>query len=149
MWAFAITWHSSSVNFYCLWSPCLITDRDEMSNLYRGSAIDASYQVSVHLARRVFRSVNKHGRHRQFLFLMGWFLKIFSSETALPNEAKLGRKHLWQVLSKDCSFCLNPLTNMATTGNSCFWLVEKKIFRNWPIRNKNGLWRPCLLTDGN
>jgi hypothetical protein len=25
-------------------------DRDEMSNLYRGSSIDASYQVSVHLA---------------------------------------------------------------------------------------------------
>jgi hypothetical protein len=25
-------------------------DRDEMSNLYRGPAIDASYQVSIHLA---------------------------------------------------------------------------------------------------
>jgi hypothetical protein len=25
-------------------------DRDEMSNLYRGSSIDASYRVSVHLA---------------------------------------------------------------------------------------------------
>jgi hypothetical protein len=24
---------------------------------------------------------------------------------------------------------------------------EKKIFRNRPIRNKNGLWQPCLLTD--
>jgi hypothetical protein len=32
-----------------------LTDRDEMSNLYRGSAIDASYQVSVHLAKRVQR----------------------------------------------------------------------------------------------
>ena len=27
------------------------------------------------------RTVNKHGRHRQFLFLVGRFLKIFSSET--------------------------------------------------------------------
>ena len=27
----------------CLWWPCLSTDRDEMSNLYRGYAIDASY----------------------------------------------------------------------------------------------------------
>jgi signal transduction histidine kinase len=26
-------------------------DRDEMSNLYRGPSIDASYQVSVHLAQ--------------------------------------------------------------------------------------------------
>jgi hypothetical protein len=25
-------------------------DRDKMSNLYKGSSIDASYQVSVHLA---------------------------------------------------------------------------------------------------
>jgi hypothetical protein len=28
----------------------LLTDRDEMSNLYRGPPIDASYHVSVHLA---------------------------------------------------------------------------------------------------
>ena len=28
----------------------LLTDRDEMSNLYREPSIDASYQVSVHLA---------------------------------------------------------------------------------------------------
>ena len=33
----------------CLWRPCLLMDRDEMSNLYREPSIDASYQVSVHL----------------------------------------------------------------------------------------------------
>jgi hypothetical protein len=37
-------------NKNCLWRPCLLMDRDEMSNLYRGHSIDASYQVSVHLA---------------------------------------------------------------------------------------------------
>jgi hypothetical protein len=38
-----------------LWRPCLLTDRDEMSTLYRGPPIDASYQVSVHLAKRFQR----------------------------------------------------------------------------------------------
>ena len=31
------------------WWPCLLMDRDEMSNLYGGRSIDGSYQVSVHL----------------------------------------------------------------------------------------------------
>jgi hypothetical protein len=37
-------------NKNCLWWPCLLKEQDEMSNLYRGHAIDASYHVSLHLA---------------------------------------------------------------------------------------------------
>jgi hypothetical protein len=43
-------------------------DRDEMSNLYRGPSIDASYQVSVHLA---------------LWFQRRRFLKIGQSETRI------------------------------------------------------------------
>jgi hypothetical protein len=65
-------------NKNCLWLPCLLTDRDKKSNVYRESSIDASYQDSVHLA---------------------------------------------------------------------MWFQRRRYFRNQPIRNKNCLWRPCLLTD--
>jgi hypothetical protein len=50
-------------NKNCLWWPCLLTDQDEMSNLYRGPSIDASSQVSVHLAkwfqRRRFKKIGQ------------------------------------------------------------------------------------------
>ena len=42
-------------NKNCLWRPCLLIDRDEISNLQRGPSIDASYHVSVHLAERFQR----------------------------------------------------------------------------------------------
>jgi hypothetical protein len=58
----------------------LLTDRDEMSNLYKGSSKDASYQVLIHVAKRFQR---------------------------------------------------------------------RGFFRNQPIRNKNGMWWPCLLTNRN
>ena len=46
-----------------LWWPCLLMDRDGMSNLYRGPSIDVSYQVSDHLAmwfqRRRFLEIDQ------------------------------------------------------------------------------------------
>jgi hypothetical protein len=46
----------------------LLTDRDEISNLYKGPSIDASYQVSVQLAKKC------QGRR---------FLEIDQSETRI------------------------------------------------------------------
>ena len=52
----------------CMWWPCLLMDRDEMINQYRGPSIDTSYQVSVHLGQRLQRRR---------------FLKISQSETRI------------------------------------------------------------------
>ena len=47
-------------NKNCMWWPCLLTDRDEMSDLHREHSIDASYQVSV-----VVMFANRLGRNEQ------------------------------------------------------------------------------------
>jgi hypothetical protein len=76
-----------------------------MSNFHRGPSIDASYQVLVHLAKN---------------FQRRRFFKIDQSETRIA----FGDHIRWAILYKDCSFRPDSLTNMATTGNSSFLLVD-------------------------
>ena len=62
-------------NKNCLWRPCLLSNCDEMCNLYRGLVIDASYPVLVYLP-------NQFQRRR--------FLEIDQSETRIAYGC-----HVW------------------------------------------------------
>jgi hypothetical protein len=84
-----------------LWQPCLLTDRDEMSNLYRGPSINAFYQVSIYFAKRFqrgrffFKSANrKQELPVAAMFVegsgqkccLGLFVKMFLAQTVDPGE---------------------------------------------------------------
>ena len=116
-------------NKNCLWQPCLLMDRDEMSNLYRGPTIDASYQVSVHLAKRFQRrrlKKNQPIRNKNCL----WRPCLLTDRNKMSN--------LYRGPSIDASYQVSVHFGQA---------VSEKILKNQPIRNKNYMWRPCLLMD--
>jgi hypothetical protein len=81
--------NQSIKNKNCMWRPCLLTDQDEMSILYREPSIDASYQVLVHLAkqfprRRYFR--NQPTRNKNCLSQVAMF-----ANGSVQNEQALYR----------------------------------------------------------
>ena len=106
-----------------------LTDQDEMSNLYRGPSIYASYQVLVHLAirfqrRRFFR--NRPIRNKNCL----WWPCLLTYHDEMSN--------LIRGPSIDASYQVS--VHLAKQ-------FQRRFFRNRPIKNKNCLWWPCLLTD--
>ena len=109
-----------------LWQPCLLTDQDEISNLYRGPSTDASCQDSVHLAKQ---------------FQRRRFLEIDKSETTIACG-----NHVCKRIGTKCAIVLEDLPLMLPTkfrfiGQNGF--RGEVFFRNQSIRNKNCLWRPC------
>ena len=114
-------------NKNCLWWPCLLTDRDETSILYRGPSIDASYQVAVHLAK---------------LFQRRRSLKIGQSETRIACGGQVFNESGQNVQSLERTFCRCFLPSFSSFGKVVS--EEKIFFRNQSIRNKNCLWWPCL-----
>jgi hypothetical protein len=117
-------------NKNCLWRPCLLTDQNGMSSSHRGPSIDASYQVSVYLAKLC--------RSRRFL-------EIDQSE----KKNCLWRPCLltdWDKMSNLYKRTFNRWF-LPSFGSFGHVVSEEKIFRNRPIRNKNHLWWPCLLMD--
>ena len=136
-------------------------DQNEMSNLYRGPSIDASYQVSYRLKavseEELFqKQTNQRTFHRCFLPRVSQ--SIWPSCFRVEDFQKSTNQK--QELSVVAMFIAGSGQNEQSsqrTFNRCFLpsfgsfgqAVSEKIFRNRPIRNKNCLWWPCLLTDRN
>jgi hypothetical protein len=101
-----------------------------MSKFDRGPSIDASYQVSVHLGKQFQRKIffrNQPIRNKNCL-----------CRTSLQSDRKEMRK-IYRGPSIDAAYQI--LVHLAKR------FQRKRLFSNQPIRNKNCLWRPCLLTD--
>jgi hypothetical protein len=101
-----------------------------MSNLYRGPSIDASYQVSYHLAKRIQRKCcfrNRLIRNKNCLW----------GPCLLTDQNEMSNSHRGPAI--DASYHVSVhLTKL---------FQSRRFLRNQPIRNKNCLWWPCLLMD--
>ena len=80
-------------NKNCMWWPCLLTNRDEMNNLYRGHSINAPYQVSDQLVLRFQRrKVNR--RRTTSDGKSSYCLRFWSYSKKNFPEGKYSIKHI-------------------------------------------------------
>jgi hypothetical protein len=97
-----------------LWRPCLLTDWNKFSKLYRGSSKDASYQVSVHLAKQLQRRR---------------FKKIGQSETRMACGSLVCKR-----IRTKWAFCIEDIPRMLPTN---FWFIWPSTFRGEDVLKIN------------
>ena len=137
-------------------------DQNEISNLYRGPAIDDSYEVSFHLVKRFQRKSffrNQPIRNKNCLWRPCLLMDqeeminhyrgppIYASyQVSVHLVTRFQRRRIKKISQSE--------TRIACGSHVCKWIgtkwaifIEENIFLNRPIRNKNCLWWPCLLMD--
>jgi hypothetical protein len=99
-------------------------NRNLVGSILGRTSIGTKWAIFIEVLPRMlptkFRFIWPSGFREDFFRNQSIRKTIFSSETALPNESKLGRKHPCIVLYNDCSFNFDPETNMATTEEKIF-----------------------------
>ena len=98
-------------------------NQNDMSNSYRGPSIDTSYRIWPSCFR--VEDFQKSTNQKQELLVVDIFVNGLGQ-----NEQSSQRTASYQV-----------------SVHLAKWFQRKRFFRNQPIRNKNCLWWPCLLTD--
>ena len=107
-----------------------LTFHSALRKLNTEPTIGASYQISVHLAtqfqrRKLFR--NRPNRNKKCL----WWPCLLTAQDYIS------------ILYRGPSIYASYQVSVHLA--KCF--QRRIFFRNQPIRNKNCLWWPCLLTD--
>ena len=92
--------------------------------------------------------------HRCFLPSFGSFGQAVSEEKIFKNRPTRNKNCLWRpclLMDQDEMSKLNRGPSIDASYQISIHLGKRfqrrRFFRNQPIRNKNGLWWQCLLTD--
>ena len=138
-----------------------------MSILYRKPSQDASYQVSIHLAKRFqrkryFRNQpirNKNCLWRPYLLMDRAEMSNLYREHVIDASYQVSEKKNLPIRNKNCLCqpCLltdrDEMSNIYrehvtdTSYQISVHLAKRFQRKNRPIRNKNCLWQPCLLMN--
>ena len=114
----------------CLWRPCFLSDRDEMNKLHKGPPIDASCKVWFRLAKRFQR--------RRFLKIQPIRIKNYPWRPCfLSDRDEMNKLYKGPPIDASCKVWFHLAKQFQ----------RRRFLKIQPIRIKNCLWRPCLLSD--
>jgi hypothetical protein len=103
-----------------------------VGRIYGRSSIDIAHFVPIHLQTWL----------PQTILVSDWLISKKSSPLKLLSQMN---QNLVGSIQRQCE--LLPSLGIQVLIHLAKWFQRRRFFRNKPIRNKNGLWWPCLLTD--
>ena len=87
-----------------------------LRKFYTEPSIGASYQISINLVKCFFFKLANHILHMVAILVV------------------------WPARNMAILYRISHMSFLQSNNSVCLLVLEKKIFRNWPTRNKNCLW---------